>query len=505
MNMPKSNPDVTQRVNIYKYPQEFMDSMGDITIGDLHANPIKLLHFLLKHNMICFSLNVTNPQEMYELFVQWYEYGYTILNHRLDTQVTYERNQERERIGQTSTNEETKDTEDDKLLRLTELYRQARYKTLDPNGVLAKEFGYKYWKDIIGFLTDILLELKIKNIHGVIRLLGDELGDRSTCDFFILMQYAFFKVNNINVTTLISNHGIEFLKFYYNSIEMPGTNDYANFARSGMGNPCKPSLFGLKHILEMQLISKARFQDYVENCYIPTLKVLDYNLTENGIQLFTHAPTRFDIVRVLAEKFNVVYLDETPEQLAHTIDNINNIFQEYLRDNRFNELFPEEFSDNFTRDLEPENMEHIQNNPLRYIIWNRWSATRDSNPQARPSLHPQGNYKIYYIHGHDNFYSIRPHIFNLDSQCGKGSFKNQIENGRIAVECLIYKIFNTQSLRINSTIENQVIRNTDSPRILSQSPVTTFYNQEADVSVIATDNQDEEKNDIPDVDCALSP
>lgn len=79
-----TNHLINKNVDIYKYPSEFEHSLGSITLGDLHGNPIKLIHFLFRQQIIRFKGEVKDIEEAYQQFVSLYEQYGEILQEYLE-------------------------------------------------------------------------------------------------------------------------------------------------------------------------------------------------------------------------------------------------------------------------------------------------------------------------------------------------------------------------------------------------------------------------------------
>ncbi|HAZ7574271.1 hypothetical protein OQJ02_09245 [Legionella sp. PATHC032] len=67
-----ANKIITENIDIYQHPKEPKDNLGSITIGDLHGNTVKVLHFLLQHNVVRFK-NQQNREQLFQDFVDLYE------------------------------------------------------------------------------------------------------------------------------------------------------------------------------------------------------------------------------------------------------------------------------------------------------------------------------------------------------------------------------------------------------------------------------------------------
>ena len=185
----------------------------------------------------------------------------------------------------------------------------------------------------------------------------------------------------------------------------------------------------------------------VETAYKPTLKLVDYTLTPSGVRLFTHAPTRFDVLESLACLLRVVYDASTREDLARTLDKIHTKFVAgYRSTNRVHELCGGEavpkcdaalpwpiiafyslsltFHCLSTAFCSPGRMtpDEQQRFPAHYVLWNRWRE-EDETAGARPAM--VNGYTVEYMHGHDPFQSELAHVVNLDTSCGKEGREQQ--------------------------------------------------------------------------------
>jgi hypothetical protein len=142
-----------EQVDITKKPisdPSMKENLG-ITLGDLHANAVKFLFFLVKEGVV--------------------------------------------------------DTTDEHYNQLVEIYNQS---DLPENTSLAIE---NHSKQLV-ILRKIINALVVKNKETLVRLIGDELADRGKNDLFILLLLDKLQKEKLTVEILISNHGIEFIKAY---------------------------------------------------------------------------------------------------------------------------------------------------------------------------------------------------------------------------------------------------------------------------------------------------
>lgn len=143
-----------ENVNIEKYPAEIAPADKDrhITVGDLHGNPIKLLHFLVRENV--FKLSEDN-------------YNY-----------------------------------------LVQLYNRD-YSKIPPEDVASIQ------KQDFEAFKKILDSVVINPMAGV-RLIGDFLADRGNNDYLNLLVLQKLVSTDVPVEIMISNHDMEFLIAYAN-------------------------------------------------------------------------------------------------------------------------------------------------------------------------------------------------------------------------------------------------------------------------------------------------
>lgn len=419
-----TNHLINKNVDIYKYPNELEHNLGSITVGDLHGNPIKLIHFLFRQQIIQFKDTVENNEKTYEQLVTLYEHYGEILEAYLEnrtllqlTQVKIDNAKERianqDRQLSLEANSDTQQYQAiiqlrqqtlEKLQTAEEECVKLKQKLTEPKDKLSH---------CIAQFNLFMNQVEVRDNQTMIRLLGDEITDRGNCDYFTFRILNLLKQTHCPLTILVSNHGSEFI--------------YA-FEQFMAGNPFLPqgyiadfqipSFWGLKLLLENDIISHEELTLLVNELYKPALKIIDYTISEKGITLFSHAPIRFDAIQLMAQSLGVHYDDATAEALAATIEQINYRFQSYLENNSVHILFHTDAIHDRTNMSEQERAAW----PLVYLFWNRWDETKEIQT-ARPATH--NNYCITYVHGHDCFQSLLTHIFNLDTPCGKEARKTE--------------------------------------------------------------------------------
>lgn len=470
---------IEKQVDIWQYPKEIEGNLGSVTIGDLHGNALKLLHFYIRHGVVKFKEGVDAKAEYQQFADMYLEHGKLVENAlRAERQIISNNtnlNGQKSALSElekessifnanASLSEKGKAS---KLKKLEQTFSKLKSKTKlsqeekELKSDLEKEISIlKLSKDEAQtreaqipreisnrqktthellqqnsenstFLANLkpeldahlqqftktysLLEVIDSNVN--IRLIGDEVADRGSNDYFTLKLIDLITQSKANLSILTSNHGIEFIGSFEKSIGS-GNENFKLTDKSSIGASARPSLKGLQLFSEYNLIERAELSDLVNNSYKPSLKIVDYSLGDNSITLISHAPIRFiPALKAMATKLKVTYSDSTPEELGKTIDRINNKFlNEYVNKNKVHELFdvPGEIN------IENVRAENISKYPFIYTTWHRFSKefeVTQETPDVRPNQH--NGYKLEYAHGHDKYTSIYEHTHNLDTDMGK--------------------------------------------------------------------------------------
>lgn len=328
------NTLIKEQVDIFKLPSVDAQHKGakgtQISIGDLHANTMKLIFMLIKHG-VATNIDAKN----YERLVTIYK---------------------------TPTNELTKAL-------LTEF-----------NQILDK----------ITFNTDT-----------IVRLIGDELADRGSNDYFTLKVLEKLYQHKVPVETIVSNHGIEFIEAYEKQ------QDFHAPMLSQGGHA--PSMEKLQQLVEKGLVDKKEIKHIANQAYKPTLRAISYSLSEDKqeITIYSHAGIGLESIKNLAKKLNAQYKDTTTTDLAQTIDRINEVFQQHVQANTVHTLYSRE-----KMQAGYGGMTDLTDSPFEFILWNRFYHTL-----SRPTVH--FGYRINFAHGHDSRDQTKDNIYNLDNNLGK--------------------------------------------------------------------------------------
>lgn len=432
---------IHKTVDIYKYPDSLDSNSGEVTIGDLHGNAVKFLHFLLRHQVVKFK-NEKEEKQLFNEFVNLYEKSDEIaicyLNMKpIELRIndhTQKLQEAKNRLDELSNLAERSEVEEQELALLNGpigMYGSLLYKEKILNNQIASLNEEKdklaalgiALKDIPVMLDAIIDQLEVVSNDTLVRLIGDELADRGSNDYITLKLLGFLHDNNVKVNITISNHSNEFIRSY----------EALNYQRptGAIEGKDQRSFGGLKLLIDNNVVSKDEVTKLVDKAYKPTLKVIDYTLSNEGISLFSHAPVRFDRIKIIAERMNIVYNDSTKEALATTIDKINTRFDQIVKNNQVHE-----FCATAGVKVGDMSLDEISRLPLVDIIWNRWDASKDTD-DARPSK--INNYSVNYVHGHDPYQSKFEHVINLDTTSGKGMRSEQNEKVKAAHEVIANK------------------------------------------------------------------
>lgn len=143
--------------------------------------------------------------------------------------------------------------------------------------------------------------------------IGDTLCDRGNSDYMTLLVYEWMATHGIDFVVILSNHDISFM---YN-ISAPETKERLQRIRTLWrlniaGNPEKRlapyfnSLISCPVLSTTSLVRCQRARTIYETCYLPRLRVADYDLPPPDLPLpmvyYTHAPNNIGSLQELLEK-----------------------------------------------------------------------------------------------------------------------------------------------------------------------------------------------------------
>lgn len=366
-------PKILKRnVNLAICPKEIISlDQNELSIGDLHANPLLLLNILVENGV------VTIAEGEYDEFARIYA--------KLS----------KNRLSLGSSSDSDSDEEKNEEINLGG--------TIDD---LLKKLENLKFAENAGQLT--------------VRLMGDILADRGYDDE-LMMKWLTLLSKNTKLKILWSNHDLEFLRWYQRgfdqkAITMPEfSRSLVNFSKRVKQNP------------ELETVVK----NFVEEVYKPNLAAIDYTISKeadgkDSIILHTHAPVPFSVFKEIANYYSLDYNDETVVELGKTIDRINKKLNELLSGPEF---FNQIFSDDVVNQVGAEHPSFKNVPPFTKLFWLRHAQLYQSGKIPRPVSH--NGYNIYYCHGHDSISedlewqvsdqrnAEKNHVFDLNQRIGK--------------------------------------------------------------------------------------
>lgn len=224
------------------------------------------------------------------------------------------------------------------------------------------------------------------------RLLGDELSDRGSNDYYTLLLLEKLRQANSRLTIVLSNHGAEFIEAYECFVKR-----YHHLIPIHLGPHFAPSLISLNALIQKGLITEERVFALIEKAYKPCIRLVDYSIDKknNGMTLYTHAAIGLETLRALAQCFFIPFEDKTLDAFCLTLNHINHFFKEKLDKHQAHTLF-----------------QNPRCEPLHTMLWNR-----SYEHLERP--HQYQGYTLSYVHGHDSGDTTEGHLYNLDNTLGK--------------------------------------------------------------------------------------
>lgn len=267
--------------------------------------------------------------------------------------------------------------------------------TLIEEGVLSfDESRYEEIKDIYSTPVNELIKEQLDrfeelisqaqvNNQTAITLIGDELADRGSNDYFTLLLLKKLRQSNVTIDILLSNHSVEFIRDY----ERP---NFTGVASLGYGQG--QSLNNMYSLISSGLIDESDVRQIVEESYKPMLKAINYSLSDDGqFTIYTHAPVGLETIESLAKKWGIEYKDHSTRALAHTIDQINEKMQELSSNKQLAAQVDREMEEG--GENPSERPVSAANSPLARLVWNRFA---DDTLKTKTST----GQRINFVHGH---------------------------------------------------------------------------------------------------------
>ncbi|GEM_PF-2336968 len=297
--------------DLNSFPEQavLQDKTTQVTLGDLHANAIKLVGFLLHVGAVIL------PQEVSGM--SWWiglRKAYQDIN------------------IPSNASDKTAPSNDENLARM---------------------------KAGLASFRAHISQLK-KNEHtqlNVLRLIGDEIADRGVSDACIhivlckLRHLGMYDTGDLQTEILLSNHGLVGLSAYFNDkvamsegklekqkfLACAAVEELGCDSASVGGMPQGRSLVHLSLLLNYGLIAVEEFDEWMFH-YVKIIKLVSYAIEREGgdpsgrpyVVIFTHAPASLETIERLAAFYKIPYQAETIEALCATINQINFVFQKML-------------------------------------------------------------------------------------------------------------------------------------------------------------------------------
>lgn len=260
--------------------------------------------------------------------------------------------------------------------------------------------------DLIHEFNKIVSGLQISKSNTLVRLIGDELADRGSNDYFVLKILQKLHDGGVKTEILLSNHGIEFVAAY--ELFEQRNKEFAPTLLDPFHHA--PSLYALSNLVKKGLVTHQEVFNIISSSYKPNLKLIGYSLDlkTGSITIFSHAGMGLKVIKMLAKKFEVSYHDDSIFTLANTIEKINKEFMLSVMGDKVNRLY----SRNEMMKGYLGKMKLNDNNALEFVLWNRAYEELD-----RPIRH--NGYSVSFVHGHDSTEKSIGNIYNLDDSVGK--------------------------------------------------------------------------------------
>lgn len=274
-----------------------------------------------------------------------------------------------------------------------------------PKAVYADLFAIYNQREVtlqsFGRFASHLETLVVDNTRSLV-LIGDELADRGMNDWYTLQILNLLHVYEVDLTILLSNHGVEFLK----QVE---SETFGFTAHLGLKEA--HSLNQLSLVLDMDIMTEASLRHLIRTCYIPKLRAIHYTVSRDmrELDIMTHAPIGLETIEAIARGFSLRYEDRTVESLMKSIDRINTRIQERLH------LGNLSLAMSHPAPLGKALGGHVLTcYPLYRLIWNRVLG-----PELR--VQPSGSFKVHFVHGHIG-QQESTHSTHLNTDCDFGKY-----------------------------------------------------------------------------------
>ena len=232
-------------------------------MGDAHANPLRMLHFLIRCGTIAM------PPEDYQMMVAIYLRHGELLKSLSDLMA------------------DSKSTDDDN-------------QQID---ALKKQIS-----DDFATYESILMRSTV-NTEVLSRFLGDELSDRGANDWFVILLLRVLAKKEAKFTINLSNHGRDFIQSWGSADKHTDPKLQAECYRSDphllVAAEYRHSSLSLAKLIEWGIVAQAEITNFMQAVYIPASRLVSYAVVGNKVIVDMHAPGGLEVVTSLANEVHV--------------------------------------------------------------------------------------------------------------------------------------------------------------------------------------------------------
>ncbi|NDH08620.1 MAG: hypothetical protein EBY16_03210 [Gammaproteobacteria bacterium] len=357
----------------------FRRELTELTVGDLHANPMLMIYILYLYG----AINVS--QDHYDKMFELYD--------MLTTNTLY---QELSRIEQFKEKQGA-------ILNWSE-----QFESID-NQQVQMAFKARITEAVRVFL-ELIRKISFNETSIVFRFLGDELADRGACDLFILELLDCMMQHNIPYKIILSNHGLCFLESF-TALTIQGASITDNDRM--ISQQYTGSFWNFKLLWDWKQFNLDDIRRLIKKVYLPFISLVDMSFDSDTqtINIYSHAAIGLYDLKQIATDFNCAWSDENLVQIADSVHGIQMAFKTKL--DHFLKVFAQSAS--MKEDIHPE-LKQLPETCFWKFCWNRQYGI---DVIFRPHIYH--NYQINYFYGHDssNELSEKPHCFCLDGVLGK--------------------------------------------------------------------------------------
>lgn len=302
------------------------------TIGDLHGNPVALIHYLVKIGILEFNSKITGCEELYSRFC-----NIAYLSSLNKSHITHE--------------------------------------------------------NLVHYEKLLALLFPIKNKEIFFRQVGDLFTERVGNDIIMALTLAHLHNNEVPYKIILGNHDSFFTAAIYFLVNIYRTENGLDDLLSRKEFSSSKRLFDL---FKKRTVNFKAFSELARKVHLGHLELLSYEKIENGRDcIFSHAILLNRFISSFIKKYscemseshNKILDDDSVEE---KIRKINSVFL-YLIENKSMKFLAdflnlEKVDDTKTRQIPISNIDQsIKMSPTFWILWARSDFFYDSQPQGMPT------------------------------------------------------------------------------------------------------------------------